>query len=139
MGSFFSPVSGTTYKVAFDGEDYVCVGVRTAQGISSITLGSKDFSTTPFFIRYVAIGPGVTTIKCATAGTHTIAVYEVVETPVPIDEKFLPDTVATKADIEAAIGNALPAVTASDNGKFLRVVNGAPAWATVQNAEEVSF
>lgn len=28
--------------------------------------------------------------------------------------------------------------TTADNGKFMRVVNGAPAWQTVQNAEEVS-
>lgn len=29
--------------------------------------------------------------------------------------------------------------TTADNGKFLRVVNGAPAWAAVQNAEEVEW
>ena len=33
----------------------------------------------------------------------------------------------------------LPAVTASDNGKFLRVVNGAWADATIENANGVSF
>ena len=33
----------------------------------------------------------------------------------------------------------VPAVTASDNGKFLRIVNGTPAWATVDSAEGVSF
>ena len=33
----------------------------------------------------------------------------------------------------------VPLPTVDDDGKFLRIVNGAPAWATVQNAEEVSF
>lgn len=33
----------------------------------------------------------------------------------------------------------LPAVTAADNGKFLRVKDGAWVVATVRNAEEVSF
>lgn len=33
----------------------------------------------------------------------------------------------------------LPAVTASDNGKFLRVVNGVWAASTVDNANGVSF
>lgn len=33
----------------------------------------------------------------------------------------------------------LPAVTASDNGKFLRVVGGAWAAATIDNANGVSF
>lgn len=35
--------------------------------------------------------------------------------------------------------SSIPEVTTSDNGKFLRVVDGAPAWATVQSAEEVLF
>lgn len=39
----------------------------------------------------------------------------------------------------AAIPDELPAVTASDNGKFLRVVNGAWAAATVPSAEGASF
>ena len=41
--------------------------------------------------------------------------------------------------VSADIDERIPKVTADDNGKFLRVVNGAPAWATVRNAEEVSF
>jgi len=37
----------------------------------------------------------------------------------------------------SAIGT--PAVTTSDNGKFLRVVNGTWTASTVPNAEEASF
>lgn len=33
----------------------------------------------------------------------------------------------------------VPSCTTDDNGKFLRVVNGVATWATVQNAEEMSF
>lgn len=33
----------------------------------------------------------------------------------------------------------VPAWTEADEGKFLRIVNGVPTWATVPNAEEVSF
>jgi hypothetical protein len=32
-----------------------------------------------------------------------------------------------------------PESTASDNGKFLRVVNGEPAWVSVVDAKEVAF
>ena len=39
----------------------------------------------------------------------------------------------------AAIPDELPTVTASDNGKFLRVVNGAWAAQTVPSAESNSF
>lgn len=48
----------------------------------------------------------------------------------------------TKEYVDNAVANAgagLPEHTSADNGKFLRIVDGAPAWATVQNAEGVSF
>lgn len=34
---------------------------------------------------------------------------------------------------------SVPTCTSSDNGKFLRVVDGVAAWATVESAEGVSF
>lgn len=33
----------------------------------------------------------------------------------------------------------LPAASTADDGAFLRIVNGAPAWVTIQNAEDVAF
>ena len=33
----------------------------------------------------------------------------------------------------------VPSASSSDNGKFLRVVDGTPAWVAVSNAEETSF
>lgn len=44
----------------------------------------------------------------------------------------------TKADKET-LDTRIPAVSASDNGKFLRVVNGVATWTTIPNAEEASF
>lgn len=41
--------------------------------------------------------------------------------------------------VEKKIAGGLPAVTSADNGKFLRVVNGAWAAATIENANGVSF
>lgn len=53
------------------------------------------------------------------------------------------DRAKAEADRAASYGggtvNGLPDHTAADNGKFLRIVDGAPAWATVQNIEEVEF
>ena len=40
--------------------------------------------------------------------------------------------------IDAALAAALPSVTSSDNGKFLRVVEGVWAAATIANANGVS-
>lgn len=36
-------------------------------------------------------------------------------------------------------GGGLPSSTDDDNGKFLRVVNGAPVWYAIPNAEEATF
>ena len=71
---------------------------------------------------------------CVPAASHyvsslTIPGYTgfVTKTVKPLDEKYLPDNVKT------------PAVTTDDNGKFLRVVDGAWAAEAVPNAEEASF
>ena len=40
--------------------------------------------------------------------------------------------------VPATYSDSVPSSTTEDNGKFLRVVDGAAAWQTVQNAEEVS-
>ena len=44
-------------------------------------------------------------------------------------------TSALKNWVSEQITAAVPSCTADDNGKFLRVVNGAATWQTVQNAE----
>ena len=47
---------------------------------------------------------------------------------------------AITEEVKRAVADSfLPATTSDDNGKFLRIVDGAPAWATVQNIEEVEM
>ena len=36
-------------------------------------------------------------------------------------------------------GSGLPDYTEADNGKFLRLVDGSPAWVAIPNAEEAEF
>lgn len=57
------------------------------------------------------------------------------------DEKYVKYEYPTQAYVDDAIAviSVVPSCTTSDNGKFLRVVNGTAAWQTVQNAEEVAF
>ena len=47
-------------------------------------------------------------------------------------------TLATTADLAAA-GAGLPSCSTADNGKFLRVVEGVAAWATIPAAETALF
>lgn len=35
--------------------------------------------------------------------------------------------------------DTIPSYSTANNNQFLRIINGSPAWATVQNAEEASF
>ena len=58
----------------------------------------------------------------------------------------IPDYVANNAPVVSVNGKTgdvtvreVPSVTTSDNGKFLRVVNGAWAVAAIDNASGVSF
>lgn len=46
------------------------------------------------------------------------------------------DTYATKTELS---DSAVPSCSTSNNGQFLRVVNGVAAWSTVPNAEEGEF
>lgn len=108
--------------IVWDGVEYRC---KLTSGIS---IGGLDEYPFEFFENPV---DGYTVISCATAGTHTFSVYGIEEVPVPIDEKFLPDTVATKEYVTESVGAVLPSVTSDDNGKFLRVVDGVPAWTAV--------
>ena len=48
------------------------------------------------------------------------------------------DRLITKAALEALL-DTLPAHSAEDDGKVLRLVNGVPAWVHFDNAEEVAF
>ena len=47
-----------------------------------------------------------------------------------------PKDLVTKEYVD---GKAVPASTTSDNGKFLRVVNGSPAWQTVDLAPDYTL
>lgn len=39
----------------------------------------------------------------------------------------------------AIILNTIPSYSTSNNDQFLKIVDGSPAWVTIQNAEEVNF
>ena len=52
---------------------------------------------------------------------------------------FVRPNMASAYGVLPVENGGVPSCTASDNGKFLRVVNGVATWSTISNAENVSF
>ena len=52
---------------------------------------------------------------------------------------FVRPNLASAYGVLPVENGGVPSCTASDNGKFLRVVNGVATWSTIANAENVSF
>lgn len=100
----------TEVHVTFDGKLYVCKNENGRIGNAEIYGGSNTTnSDAPFAISVNAKAgsPYVALFTADEAANHTVRITSVVESVVKIPEKYLPDTVATKADIEAAIGAAI--------------------------------
>lgn len=134
---------------------YATFGAGLGEGLSvdstySLTVdGDKVYSThygnSVITFRYLAsgrhfyVGYSETTdeyqIECSSEEI-TSATISFAEADVDtIAEEYLPDGIIYDTDTT----KLLPSYTASDNGKFLRVVNGAAAWTTIPNAEEAEF
>ena len=94
---------GTVYEVMFDGAVYNCtlrdVGSRSILGNSKL-LDQNDTGE-PFIMN--ASVPNKLYAYTTNKATHTFRITVTEETIHPIDPKYLPDTVATKADIFGAM------------------------------------
>ena len=98
----FLPMVGETYKVSWDGtvHECICEDVNGRHVIGNLSiLGFGSDSGEPFLMGIFNVGQ----IQIATQNTsasHTISISSMVTPIVKIDEKYLPDTVATKSDVE---------------------------------------
>ena len=93
-------VEGQTYTVNWDGTEYECVCAVFTSTILSLgnksIYGSGNDTGEPFlYIRNQAVGAFAT---LETTASHTISVKRIDETVIPIDEKYLPESVFTDAD-----------------------------------------
>lgn len=95
--------------------------------------GTGDDTGEPFLIMMGRVTGGDATYEVdfsfmgASAGKHTVSIAEVSETIHPMAPEFLP----------AGVG--VPTVTADDNGKFLRVVDGKWVAVALESAEGGSY
>ena len=119
FSSRFSPTIGETYKVSWDGTVYecVCVSMQGARVIGNASLtGAGSDSGEPFLM--IVPGAGEIIIgSTETSDSHTFSIRHMVPQVVQIDEKYLPDTVATKSEAEFAQTTANNALTTANNAQ----------------------
>lgn len=146
------------YSIIWDGTLYVCTSYIDSENYLCIGAVWDDdnqdwnYSEFPFVVYTENVNSVAYSVQANVVGTHTIVLKEGVIHQ--LDEKFIPDTIARNIEATSSsaglmsaedktkldsIKTGLPTVTTSDDGAFLRVVNG--AWAAVQlpNVEEGEF
>ena len=97
----------THYVVTINGAEYRCTSVVSPYSPDYIELGNTDLAgdiddDMPFMVAHTA-GSSVSFISMPAVGTYTVSIRHEAEVTKPIDEKFIPDSVALKSDIEEAI------------------------------------
>ena len=129
----FVPTVGETYKVSWDGSVYesTCLESRKALVIGNLSIVGEGSDTgEPFLIGIFNVGR----IQIATQNTsasHTISISGRTTQVVKIDEKYLPDTVATKSDVEAVESIANNARSTANNAQS--TANNAVKYTASQN------
>ena len=116
---------GKTYVITFDGVDTE----YTAYETEGFVVVGYDYSSVVGGSGYVIMdGNGyiaLATLDTSLDGSHTIAIKGYTQEIIKIDEKYLPDNLATKSDVEAAQTTASNAQTTAEG-----VVANAPWGAT---------
>mgnify|MGYP001771802937 CR=1 FL=1 len=116
--STFSPTVGNAYKVYWDGTDYesACVEVGQDKCIGNLSIDGSGPDTGEPFLMYVR-NQEIDVATLDSASYHTISISRFVTEVVKIDAKYLPDTVATKSEVEAAQTTANAAQTTAENAQ----------------------
>ena len=117
--SNFAPTVGETYKVSWDGTVYECTCVefsgKTVIGNLSIAGAGSDTGEPFMMMIHSSIRMSIGTLD--TSASHTISISGFVAEVVKIDEKYLPEDLATKSDVEAARTTANNAQTTANNAQ----------------------
>ena len=129
--STFTPIVGDTYKVLWDGITYdsTCFNFEERAIIGNLSImGIGSDTGEPFFIR---IGSTIKIYTLDTAASHTFSVNGRTTQIIKIDEKYLPDFIATKSDVETANTAATNAQTTANNAQT--TANNAVKYTASQN------
>ena len=119
LASTFSATVGETYKVSWDGTAYecACVNFNDMPVIGNLSIAGAGSDTGEPFLMVVDNGQGIAIGTADTSASHTVSISGIVQEVVKIDPKYLPDNVATKADVEAVQTTAYNAQTTANNAQ----------------------
>ena len=114
--STFEATVGETYKVSWDGAAYecACVSFYNIPVIGNLSIIGAGSDTGEPFIMAIPNGKGSQILTADTSASHTFSISGLVTEVVKIDPKYLPDTVATKSEVEAAQTTANAAQTTAN-------------------------
>ena len=116
----FEIVEGQTYTVNWDGTEHECVGffINPNSGIGNLSIVGEGSDTgEPFVYAYNAKRHTGMLATLDTAASHTISVKTTAEIVTPIDEKYLPENLATKADVDNVHTTAVHAQITAENAQ----------------------
>ena len=101
--STFEATVGETYKVYWDGTAYecACVNFNDQPAIGNLSIIGAGSDTGEPFVMVILNGEGIAIVTPETSASHTVSISATAVVVVKIDEKYLPDTVATKSEVEA--------------------------------------
>ena len=122
FSSTFEATVGETYIVTWDGAAYECTCVDAdgvlAIGNLSIPGGVGADTGEPFVIA-VSSGSSLGIYTKDTSASHTFSISGVIQEIVKLDKKYLPDTVATKAEVAAVQTTANNAQNTANTAKIM--------------------
>ena len=118
LESTFSATIGETYKVSWDGAAYecTCVNFNDTPAIGNLSIAGAGSDTGEPFVMGILNGERIQIATADTSASHTFSISRLV-TVVKIDAKYLPNTVATKSEVEATQTTANNAQTTANNAK----------------------
>ena len=134
--STFRATVGDTYKVSWDGASYecTCVLIKNLPAIGNPSIMSAGSDTGEPFLIGVENGQGIAIVTADTSASHTVSISGFVQEIVKIDEKYLPDNLAIKSDVETAQTTANAAQSTAEKAQFIANT----AQSTAENAQSIA-
>ena len=137
---FFKPIIGQVYAVVWDEKLYECIAYEVVGDICNICIGNLNIADDrenntgePFFYYYRDNDDYGLYVR--SAGVHTIEISTI--KVVKLDKKYLPDTIATKSEVETAQATANNAQNTANNAQ--NIANAAKTAAENAKIDPISY